>query len=266
MLSGQKPSRELDSTEVISLTFRLYRKKFLHFFVPFLVQAIVLGAFTYWVTSSFPIPEPPAIPAEVTMDYYDELLPWFYSFISTVITIGVLSGLTSWIVNTTTTGVLVKYASDQIEKGSASLTECLSFALSKLPSLLPAQLIAGILIVIGFVFFVVPGIILAIMFALIIPAIIIEQVGPFESITRSRTLVKNRWQNTFIVGLLLAMISVIATLAVMLLTMPFTATSLTVDPFISNITLAVIGPLYPIAITFLYYSMKTRENPEQQTT
>ncbi|MCW4035252.1 MAG: hypothetical protein NWF03_07805 [Candidatus Bathyarchaeota archaeon] len=264
-MSEQKPATELGPTEIISLTFRLYRKKFLQFFVPFLVQAIVLGTITYVITTTFPIPEPPAIPTDYTASYYEELLPWFYSFFTTVITVGVLSGLISWIVSTTTTGVLVKYTSDQIEKGNSSLSECLSYALSKLPALLPAQLISGILIVIGLVFFVVPGIILAIMFSLIIPAIMIEGTGAFESISRSRTLVKNRWQNTFILGLILGMISVIATLAVMLLTLPLTATNLTVDPFISNVTLAVVGPLYPIAITYLYYAMKAKQNPEQPT-
>ncbi|MFC1486841.1 hypothetical protein ACFLRN_04040 [Thermoproteota archaeon] len=174
-MNVKKPSRELSATEIISLSFNLYRSKFLQFFLPFLVQGLIIGTFSFVLTSAFPMPETPTLPnSPNTSFYYEELFPWFFSFISTVIVIGVLSGLVSCIVGTTTTGIVVKNASDQIESGTSNLRVSFNFAVSKLPSLLPAQFVAGLLVVIGMLFFIVPGVIIAIMFSLIIPTIIVE--------------------------------------------------------------------------------------------
>jgi len=136
-MNGEKPSRELSVSEIISLTFNLYRSKFLQFFLPFLISGIITGIFTYVITSSFPIPETPVIPASPSTTFYSEvLIPWLFSLISTVIVIGILSGLVLWLVGTTTTGVVIKNASDQIEKGTSNLGVSFNFAISKLPSLL----------------------------------------------------------------------------------------------------------------------------------
>jgi len=260
-LNIEKPSKELSATEIISLSFNLYRSKFLQFFLPFLIQGIIIGTFSFVLTSTFPMPETPTLPnSPNTSFYYEEMFPWLFSFISTVIVIGVLSGLVSWIVGTTTTGIAVKYASDQIETGTSNLRTSFNFALSKLPSLLPSQFVAGILIVIGMLFFVVPGIILAIMFSLIVPTIIIEKRGAFESLGRSKKLVSNRWQETFVLGLILAIISFVVMGATLVISMPFNTSNLIVNPFITNITIAFVGPIYPIAIIFLYYSLVAREN------
>lgn len=77
---------------------------------------------------------------------------------------GVLSGLVSWIVDIVATGAAVRYASDKIEKGEANLGSSFSFTLSKLIPLLIAQFIFGVLLVIGLLLFIIPGIITAIMF------------------------------------------------------------------------------------------------------
>ncbi|MFP3985257.1 MAG: hypothetical protein ACLFU9_04750 [Candidatus Bathyarchaeia archaeon] len=55
-----------------------------------------------------------------------------------VIIIVVLSGFVAWLIGAITAGIAVKYASDQIEKGSSNLGISFNFALSKLPSLLIA--------------------------------------------------------------------------------------------------------------------------------
>ncbi|MFC1486842.1 hypothetical protein ACFLRN_04045 [Thermoproteota archaeon] len=78
-------------------------------------------------------------------------------------------------------------------------------------------------------------------------------------------LVSNRWQETFIVGLFLGIISIIVTGAAFVLSIPFNTTNLMVNPFLTNIIIAFVGPIYPIAVTFLYYSMVIRENPHPPT-
>jgi len=46
-----------------------------------------------------------------------------------------------------------------------------------------------------------------------------------------------------------------------LLAEPFSIVHPIVNPLITNIISAFVSPIYPIAITYLYYSMLARENP-----
>ena len=124
-----------------------------------------------------------------------------------------------------------------------------------------AQLVAGILTLVGLVLFVVPGIIIAIMFSLIIPAIIAEQRGAFESLGRSRRLVSNRWLKIFALLLVLGIIVGIVTGVAMMLAMPFNTSYPVISPLITNVISAFVSPIYPSAITCLYYAMVAREIP-----
>jgi len=255
-LSVEKPSRELSIDEILSLTLNLYRSKFLQFFLPFLIAGVITGLSAYAIMSSFPLPTQPSPPFP-----FQELFEWLVALLTTAIIIGVLIALVTWIVGTTTTGIVTKYASDQIEKGTSDLGASLNFTISKLPSLLIAQFIAGILTAIGLLLFFIPSIIIAIMFSLIIPAIIVEQKGAFESLGRSRRLVSNRWLKTFafllVVGIILGTVIGI----VNLLTLPLNTTYPNISFLIVNIAFSFVAPISPIAITYLYYAMVARETP-----
>lgn len=252
----EKPSRELSIGEILSLTLNLYLSKFLQFFLPFLIAGIISGLSMYAIISSFPLPEQPIATAP-----YEEIFEWFVALLSTAIIIGVLLALVGWTVTTPTTGIATKYASDQIEKGTSNLGASLNFTISKLPSLLIAQLITGILTAIGMLLFFIPGIIISIMFLLIIPAIIIEQKGAFESLGRSRRLVSNRWLKTFALLLIVGIILGTVIGIVNLLATPLNSTYPNISFLIINIAFSFVAPISPIAITYLYYAMVAREIP-----
>jgi hypothetical protein len=222
--------------------------------LPFLIAGIITGLSTYAIMSSFPLPEVPSAPAS-----YEEIFEWFVAFLTTAIIVTVLSALVTWIVTTPTTGIVTKYASDQIEKGTSTLGASLNFTIPKLPSLLIAQFIIGILTVIGLLLFIVPGIIISIMFLLTIPAIIVEQKGAFESLGRSRKLVRNRWLKTFALLLIVGIILGTVISIVNLLTLPLNTTYPNISFLIINIAFSLVAPISPIAITYLYYAMAARE-------
>lgn len=253
-MNAEKPSRELSIGEILSLTLNLYLSKFLQFFLPFLIAGIITGLSMYAIISSFPLPTPPSTTAS-----YEEILEWFSAFLSTAILMGILSALVTWLVNTTTTGIATKYASDQIEKGTSNLGTSLNFTISKLPSLLIAQFIAGILTTIGLFLLFIPGIIITIMFSLIIPAIIIEQKGAFESLGRSRRLIRNRWLKTFVLLLIVGLITGVVTIIANLLATPLNITYPNTNLIVTSIASSFVIPIFPIAMTYLYYAMVARE-------
>jgi hypothetical protein len=144
-----------------------------------------------------------------------------------------------------------------LERGQANLQTSFNFTLTKVLFLLGASIITGILIVLGFVLLVVPGVILALMFSLVYPVIMLEGIGVLGSLSRSRVLVSNRWLKTFGLLLLLGIIVAIFNGVFVLVASPFGV----VSPLISGILTALITPIFAIAMTLYYYSMKARTLP-----
>lgn len=260
MMNANKPQRELSVEEIISQSFHMYRARFVLFFLPFLVASIITGVFASAIFWYLPFPSPPLPDAssQVVMD-------WFLALFSRFIVIIFLIGIVSWFISTITTGTVVKCVSDIIEKGNSTFTEGFTFTMSRLVSLLVAEIIVGIIIAIGSLFFIVPGLIFMVMFSLVVPVIIVEQKGVFESLERSRKLVSYRWLKTFVLLMIVGLIMVVVSCITMIMTAPFGTTRLFVSGisstsfFVSSMITAFVMPIFPIATTFLYYSMVARE-------
>jgi len=109
--------------------------------------------------------------------------------------------------------------------------------------------------------FFIPGIIITIMFSLIMPTIIVEQKGTFESLGRSRKLVSNRWLKTFALLLIVYIILGMVTGIVNLIATPLNVTYPNINLIITSIISSFVAPIFPIAITYLYYAMVAREIP-----
>jgi len=253
-LGIKKPTRELSVGEILGQSFSLYSANFVQFFMPFLVVGLATGIVSVIVTLHFPLPPTPSPYAAPEV-----LLRWLSDLLRALIAIIFLIGVFSWIVGTIVNGVAVKYASDLLEKGDANLQEGLSFTISRLASLLAAMIITGVLIAIGLIALVVPGILIAIMFTLVVPVIMIERASALDSLGRSRRLVSNRWGKTFVVliliGILMGILASILSVPTSIMGGPFNPAML----FASYLITALIQPVYPIALTFLYYSMAAKE-------
>jgi hypothetical protein len=242
---------ELSIGEILTQTFNLYSRNFVQYVIPFLAAGILTGLVTIAVRSTIFIPTAPLHPTS------QQLLAWFPTYLIASVTSVFLSGIVSWIANSFTTGITIKFTSDMLEKGRATLQTSFNFTLTKVLSLLAASLITGILIFLGFVALIVPGVILALMFSLVYPAIMLEGTGVLGSLYRSRFLVSNRWLNTFGLLFLLGIIIAILNGVFVLVASPFGVFS----PLISGILTALITPIFAIAITLYYYSMKARTLP-----
>ncbi|MEM3622322.1 MAG: hypothetical protein QXR76_00950 [Candidatus Bathyarchaeia archaeon] len=249
-MSESKPTHELSIEENISLTFRLYLNNFGTFFIPYLIFSIISALLSLPILTYI---------QEITkIDFTgppETVWSIFWSRFLTLMALVFIIAIISWVIGTVVSGILIKSASDAIEKGKTSLSDSLKFAVSKLPSLLVASLIVGILTMLGLLLLIIPGIIISIMFYLVIPVIVIEGKGAFESLTRSRELVSNRWLKTFALSLIVALITGALAFVVNLILAPLGIYSVLASTIISS----VIAPISPIASTFYYYSMYAKE-------
>jgi hypothetical protein len=78
-----------------------------------------------------------------------------------------------------------------------SVTEVLNASWKDLLPLFFLSVIAMILIMVGFLAFIIPGIYLMVAMSLSIPILFFERLGIFESIGRSFKLIKGKWWSTF---------------------------------------------------------------------
>jgi len=251
-LNFSKPERELSLEEILKWAFAIYSKNFTKFLIPFLAAALVVGSlgvvvYNFATTATANIPEPGASP--------EEIQNWFWGFIVAMLAIVFIMGITSWIISAVVNGVCVKCAADLIEKGKASLTEAFNFTVYKLVSLLAVALITVILIGLGFLALIVPGIILLIMFSLVVPAIMIEDIGALDSLSRSRRLVSYRWLKTFALLLIVYLAVIFVSYIGNLIGQPLGPLS----TLVGSVAAAFVQPIIPIALTVYYYAMLAKE-------
>jgi len=92
-----------------------------------------------------------------------------------------------------------------------SISSALGVGLRRLPSAIGAGIVWGILIVVGFMLLLIPGIWLWGMFQLWFVALVVEQLGPIKALGRSWRLVEgNWWRTTALVTVALVIIVILS--------------------------------------------------------
>jgi len=90
--------------------------------------------------------------------------------------------------------VVIHAASQDMRRRPVRLVESLNVALRSFWPLIGLAL-AGLLILVGLVLFIVPGLMLSTLWFVVLPACIVEQLGPWTSLRRSRELTRgHRWK------------------------------------------------------------------------
>jgi len=150
-------------------------------------------------------------------------------------------------------GVLARIVQDVREDGKVdwSVGELLKSISPKLLPLLGLTIVLSILISIGLVLLIIPGIIMLLVWFVAVPVLIIEDKGVFESMSRSGELTKsNRWR---IFGL---MVVVYVAVFVVFLIAALIAAALPILGLIAFVVLAVIVyPWIAVVVPTVYYAL-----------
>ena len=111
-----------------------------------------------------------------------------------------------------TNGALTIAAADRILGGHAEWREIWMLLFRSLGKLLSAVIPAAIVVTIGCVFFLIPGLVLALFFAFVSPVVLIEGLGGRAALERSTTLVRSDWLRVALVLLSFAVVRCVAQL------------------------------------------------------
>jgi hypothetical protein len=155
-------------------------------------------------------------------------------------------------------GVLVEATVD-LRDGRADLAipELFARAQPHLPTIIIAGLLAGLGIVAGLVLFIVPGLYLLTIWAVVIPVIVLEKRRVGEAFTRSRELVRGSGWQVFGVLLILLLATAIATAIV------GGVFNLFLPEFLgswlgSTAANALVVPFFAVAVTVMYLRLVER--------
>ena len=178
------------------------------------------------------------------------LLTWFGAILSAVISLVALF----WV-----QGALVRAVED-IRDGRAdlSLGQTYERVRPQLPAIIVGGLLAGLGIALGFVLFIVPGLILLTLWILIIPVIVLEGTSAGEAFGRSRELVRGNGWNVFGVIVLTLLVVIAFNILLSLVLLPV---SDWLRSFISNVVSGtVVSPFIVLIVTTLYYRLKAAKD------
>src|SRR2546426_9633343 len=248
MQPEQGISRELSLGENISKTFEVYRREFAKYFVLFAIVGVIVQVVTTLAQQAIVLPTLPVNPtSEQVSSWFAALFGAFFLLIGAIFIVNI-------VFSTIAEGSAIQLASEQITKGEANLGAAIKLAISRLLSIWALSIIVVIIVFLGTLALVVPGIILAIMFSLALPVLLIENKGVTESMGRSRQLVSHRWGKTFGTFLVLGIIVLIASLIFSAITAPLGI----IGPVVNGILSAFYQPLIPILMAVYYYSNLAR--------
>ncbi len=159
-------NEKLDVGQVLSRTFAMYRDQF----------ALLIGA------------------ALILFVPVGLINGWFYSEGGFLLSL--LAGALSIVATFWYQGMVVEAARDILDgRRDQTIGGLFSSASPVLAVLIGAGILAGIGIAIGFVLLIVPGLFLLTIWSVLVPVIVLERTGVFDSFGRSRELVRgNGWQ------------------------------------------------------------------------
>jgi len=152
-------------------------------------------------------------------------------------------------------GALVEAVQDVRDgRVDLSLADTLARVWPRLGSIIVAGLLAGIGIAVGFLFLIVPGLVLLTWWILVIPVVVLERAGAADAFGRSRELVRGYGWSVFGVILLTVLVLILAGLLIGLALLPLAPW---LRGFVSSVVSGTLtAPFVAAAWTVLYFRLR----------
>lgn len=239
--------RPLSLGELLDRTFHLYRQHFVIFVGLAALPGLVQLAFSLLLIS-------PRLEAGIVMS----------------ILIGVASVLVSIVVTAVSQAATITAVSELHLGRPISIKMALDAARSRIVEVVLASLLVGLYVTLGFLLLIVPGVIMALRWAIVIPIVVIEHLPIRASMARSSALTEGHRGRVFLIYLLFFVLMFVVGLvwqipigiAAVLNSSSPGAPPLWI-PVVAQVgtffTSCLVGPLASIAVSLFYYDERVRK-------
>jgi len=162
---------------------------------------------------------------------------------------------------------LTKSVSESYLNREISVGQAYRFVLPKLLTLIGASLLIGLVVGVGFLLLVVPGVIFSLWFYLTTPCIVVEGQGVLGGMSRSKSLVSGNLGKVFLVGLLVTLITLVismplgtvSSIGAMFIWRDSPMVGAIVNQFANVISQVLAMPIGASAFILLYYDLRIRK-------
>jgi hypothetical protein len=179
------------------------------------------------------------------------LMVWVLGALGTLVTAFFLYG----VVVPLTNGALTITVADRVLGGAAGWREVWMLLFRRLGLLLSAVIPAAALIAIGCVLFVIPGLVLGLLFAFVSPAVLIEGLSGPAALRRSVDLVKSDWLR---VTLVVVAFGVVSGLAHLLANLLIPSSAVFVASLFGDLFTMVLLPVPVLGAVLLYFDIRRK--------
>lgn len=132
-------------------------------------------------------------------------------------------------------------------------------AAARLGALLGTQFLVGLVVMLGFLLLIVPGIIFSLWFIVIAPVVILESVGGTQAMSRSKALMSGNLNKGFTVVFVVGALSVVLQLTAGFALGMLHLTHPVIQNVVTNVLAAVLLPFQTAATILLYYDLRIRK-------
>jgi hypothetical protein len=154
---------------------------------------------------------------------------------------------------------IIVACSDAYLGKEVNIADALKRALPKAFTIFVAYIVLSLLIGIGFIFFLIPGVLLGLMWYATACAILFENLDIGQAMSRSSALSKDLKGHEFATFLLAFVIYIVGYFIIAAIA----GLTLTVSPFVYLIVLSLgltlLMPIYPLVVVLLYYDARIRK-------
>ena len=177
--------------------------------------------------------------------------------------VALLSGLSILLA----TAVCFKAVADAYLGAEPDWRRSLRFALHRLGGLIGVAILSAILVTLGTIALILPGVWLFVSYAVAVPALLLERIGAWSALRRSFRLVRGRWWQTFatlLVGYLLIGVLGALVTAVIMIVPSLLADGNTFVGAVGAVVGGTVGsalttPYSAAVITLLYFDLRVRK-------
>lgn len=254
--------RSLSILNILDRSLSIYSAGIEKFFTIFLLLNIINTLLFRVVFSLMPLP---------TLSYdltsASNLLDWLINYGVSAVLIASILFMIAWLTANIGNGLVIYYISGVIEGRKADMQRSIKIMPHFLSRLIITSIITGALIILGLILLIFPGLLVALIFSLSIPALIIEDLGVFSSMRRSKELTDGVWWKTFKLLLATSIILAVAYFLAETLGILFYRSyrQMLLREVIRLLIISLAEPIYPISITQYYHELRRwkMEHPPQ---
>lgn len=246
--------RPMGIGDILDAIFRLYKTYFVPFviialvaYVPFALYTLVIGLMT---GTPSPVVTPAYGPEGTVAVAPAATGTLIASFIGLLLFVIIVLPLAQ--------AALIYAISRGLLGEEVSAVAAFSQAKSRLLPLLGTQFLVGIIVMVGILLLIVPGIIFSLWFMIVAPVVVLERVGGTQALGRSRELMRDNlgkgFALLFVVNILVAVIEFGAQTVLGILPLPFVLLQVCL-----LLVQAVMLPIQTAPLILLYYDLRIRK-------